>query len=74
MGFNRRRESTPVRVVRDTSQSVIPSQKRSEQSEETTSFDDGRIWCTHGITVKIADTEEHECHIEREEQGEESHG
>lgn len=41
----------PVRVVCNTSQSVVPGQECREQREEAAGLDDGWVWRTHGVTV-----------------------
>lgn len=63
-----------VRVIRNTSQSIIPSQESSHEREETSGLDDWWIGCAHRITVEIANAEKHEGQVEREEQGEEGDG
>ena len=64
----------PVRIIGNTSQSVVPGQESREKCEETASFDDRRIRHVHCVAVEVSDTEQHECHIQRKEQCEESNG
>ena len=68
------RENIPVRVVRNTSQSIIPSQESGEEREETSGLDDWGIGRAGRVTVEIANAEKHEGHVEREEQGKERDG
>ena len=58
------RESIPVRVIRNTSQSIIPSQESSEEREETSGFDDWWVGRAHRITVEIANAKKHEGQVE----------
>ena len=46
-----REKRLPVRVVCNTSQSVIPSQECREQREEAAGFENRCVWRTHGITM-----------------------
>ena len=64
----------PVRVVGNTSQGVVPSHESSDESEEASCLDDWCVWFALGVTVEVADAEEHEGHVEREEEGEEGDG
>lgn len=61
----------PVRVVGNPSQSVIPSQECREQREKAAGLEDRWVWRTRGVTMEVADPEEHECHVQREEEREE---
>ena len=66
--------NAPIRIIRNTSQRIIPSQERRQDSEEATSFDDRWVWHAGSIAVKVTDAEEHERHIETEKQREEGDG
>ncbi len=68
------RENIPVRVIRNTSQSIIPSQESGEEREETSGLNDRWIGRARRVTVEIANAEKHEGHVEREEKGEEGDG
>ena len=68
------RENIPVRIIRNTSQSIIPSQESGEEGEETPGLDDWWIGCAHRVTVEIANAEQHEGHVKAEEKGEEGNG
>ncbi len=50
-------EDIPVRVIRDTSQGVVPGKESGEQGEEAACLEDGRIGHVHGVTVEIANAE-----------------
>ena len=45
------REGSPVRVVCNTSQSVVPSQECREQGEKAGGLDDRRVWRIHSVTM-----------------------
>lgn len=45
------RGGSPVRIIGNTSESVIPSQERREQREEAAGLDDGEVRRTHGVTM-----------------------
>lgn len=49
---------SPIRVIRNTSQSIIPCREGSEQSKDTTSLDDCRVWLTGGDGLQVSDAEE----------------
>ena len=68
------RGNIPVRVVRNTSQSIIPSQESGEKREETSGLNDWWIGRARRVTVEIANGEKHKGHVEREEKGEEGDG
>lgn len=62
---------TPVRVIQNTGQRIVPRQKRSQQRKEAPSLLNRRIDLACGIRMQIGDSEEQEGHVQREEQGEE---
>ncbi len=64
----------PVRIVCDTSQSVVPRKERCQQRKESSCFNNWHVRHIHGVPVQIPDPEEHERQVEREEQGEECDG
>ena len=68
------RVNIPVRVIRNTSQSIIPSQESGEEREETSGLNNWWIGRARRVTVEIANAEKHEGHVEREEKGEEGDG
>ena len=65
---------SPVRVVQDTSKRIVPRQECRQQRKKATCLLDRGVDFARGIGVQICDAEEEECHVEREEQGEESDG
>ena len=68
------RENLPVRIIRNTSQSIIPSHESGEEREETSGLDNWWVGRTRRVTVEIPNAEKHEGHVEREEKGEEGDG
>jgi hypothetical protein len=62
-----------VAVISQTSQGVVPSGERSQETEETTSLDDGRGRGAIG-TDQVANTQQQEGQVEEEEQQEEGNG
>jgi len=60
-----------VAVIRNTSQRIIPRQKRSEQSKVSAGLDQVRIGVSLGISLEVADEQEQEGEIEGEEEQEE---
>ena len=68
------KDDIPVRVIRNTSQSIIPSQESGKEREETSGLDNWWVGRTHRVTVKIPNAEKHKGHVEREEKGEEGDG
>ena len=65
---------SPVRIVQDTRQRVIPRRERGQQAEEAAGFDDGRIGHAGAVGMQVADAEEQEGQVEGEEEGEEGYG
>lgn len=63
-----------VAAVGNTGQSVVPGGEGSQEAEETTGFDDGRVGLARAVALDVADTQQEEGEIEPEEQQEESHG
>lgn len=64
------RQGVPVAVIRDTGQSVIPSQESGQKTEKATRLDDRWVWHAFGVAVEIADAEQEESEIEGEEEEE----
>lgn len=70
-----RHDEEAVAVVGQTSQSVIPSGKGSQETEETTRHDDGLVGSTGGgVALDVTDTEQEEGQVQEEEKQEEGHG
>jgi hypothetical protein len=68
--MHNRRQEEAITAIRNTSESIIPSQKRSKERKQSTGFQQIRIWqCTGGIEVSEGDHQEGE--INEEEEGEE---
>lgn len=65
---------SPVGIVENTSQRVIPSRKRRQQPEEPSGLDDRRVRRALGIAVQVSDAEEQEGQVQGEEEGEECDG
>ena len=63
-----------ITIIRDTSERIIPRRERRQQREEAPGLDDRRVRMTRGVAVEVSDAEEHEGHVEREEEGEEGEG
>ena len=68
------RENIPVRIIRKTSQSIIPSQESGEEREETSGLDNWWVGRTRRVTVEIPNAQKHKGHVEREEKGKEGDG
>ena len=68
------RKNIPVRVIRNTSQGIIPSHESGEEREETSGLNNWWVGRTGRVTVEIPNAKEHEGHVEREEKGEEGDG
>lgn len=64
-------KSVPVRVIQDTSESIVPGQERRQQCEEAPSLFDREVDPAFGVRVQVRDSEEQESHVKGEEQGEE---
>lgn len=64
----------PVRIIRDTRNSIIPRRKRRQQTEKASSLDDGRVRLACGAPMQVSDAEEQERHVEGEEEEEEGDG
>lgn len=73
--MSNRHDEEAVAVVGQTSQGVIPSGERSQETEETTGHDHGLVGLTSGgVTLDVPDTKQQEGQVEEEEQQEEGHG
>ena len=72
--FIRLESCIPVRIICDTSQSIVPSQERCQQSEETASLHDVQVGRALGGALQVGDAEEEEGHIKGEEEREEGDG
>ena len=67
-------KNAPVRVIRYTSQRIIPREESSQQSEEPSSLFNFGVRHALCRAVQIGDTEKEEGHVESEEKGEEGYG
>lgn len=63
--------NVPVAIIRNTGQRIIPGHERRQQREESSGLENGRVGHIHGVAVEVGDAEEHESHVEGEEEGEE---
>lgn len=63
--------NVPVAIVRNPGQRIVPGHKRRQQCEESSSLENGRVGHIHGVTVEVGNAEQHESHVEGEEEGEE---
>jgi len=59
-----------VRVVRNTSQGIVPGEEGSKEAKVTTGLDARGVWFTATV-VKVANSEKEESQIKREEEREE---
>ena len=62
-----------VRAIGDTSESIVPSQERSHETEGATG-DDATALGSRAVVLEIADAEEEEGEVKGEEEGEEGDG
>ena len=69
-----RNDKEAITIIGDTGESIIPSSKGSEKTEEAAGLDDGRVRGASGVAVEIADAEEEEGEVEGEEEDEEGDG
>lgn len=67
-------EDTPVRIIRDTRQSIVPGRERRQQPKEAAGFVDGHVDLAGRVALQVADAEEEKGQIEREEEEEEGDG
>ena len=71
--MHNRRQEEAITAIRNTSESIIPSQKRTKERKQSTGFEQIRIWqCTDGIEISKSDHQDGE--IDEEEEGEECDG
>jgi hypothetical protein len=61
-------------IIRNTSQRVIPRQKRSEQPKVSTSLDQAHVGLSLGIGLQVADGQKEESEVERKEEHEKGDG
>ena len=64
----------PVAIIRNTGQRIIPGHERRQQREESSGLENGRVGHIHGVAVEVGNAEQHESHVEGEEEGEEGNG
>jgi hypothetical protein len=69
-----REDEEAVAAVGNTSKGVVPSSKGSQQTEEATGLDHGRVRCASTVALEVTNTEEQESQVQEEEQQEEGHG
>lgn len=60
--------ASPVGIIHDPGQRIVPRQKRRQQPKEATRFDDGRVRRVRGGAVQVAEAEQQEGEIERQEE------
>lgn len=69
-----REDKEAVAAVGNTSKGVVPSSKGSQQTEEATGLDHGRVRCASTVALDVTNTEEQESQVQEEEQQEEGNG
>lgn len=69
---NRDNEET-VAGVRHTGEGIVPRGKRGQQTEETTSHDNGRIGLAFSVAVLVANSEQQEGDVQEKEDRKEGH-
>lgn len=69
-----REDEEAVAAVGNTSKGVVPSSKGSQQTEEATGLDHGRVRVASVVALDVTNTEKQEGQVQEEEQQEEGHG
>ena len=72
--MHNRHNKEAIAIIRDTRQGIVPRREGRQQGKETSRFHNGRVRVARGVTVEVSDAEEHEGHVEGEEEGEEGEG
>ena len=73
-GRKRRKPDIPIRIIRNTGQSVIPRGEGGEEGEEPAGLDDGSVRHPHRVAVQVPNAQQQEGQVEREEEREEGDG
>ena len=70
---NRHNKET-ITIIRNPRQRIIPRRERAQQREKSARLYNRGVGVAGGVAVEVADAEEHEGHVEGEEEGEEGDG
>lgn len=63
-----------VAVVGHTGEGVVPRGEGRQETEKTTSFDDGRVGLALGVAVHVTNTKQQEGDVKEKEDRTEGHG